>query len=132
MPFDHRWIDRCLYKRFTGPVTAEEFLLSVQLTQSDSRFPGLAFSVNDFTEATLPTLSDEQLLMFGAHGISAGFTNAGVDILVITDDPHATHMAERYARLAPFRLRVFASRQLAAAAEPLTMKLFEAAPPSRA
>ena len=119
MSFKHHWHAHILYKRFSGLVTAEEFMQSVQLVQSDSRFEQLRFSVNDFSAATLPPLTDEQLLTFAAFGLGAAHSK--VSIVVITGDGHAREMAERYGRLSPFALQVFASFEQAAAALPEVM-----------
>ncbi|MBY0466907.1 MAG: hypothetical protein K2W33_18370 [Burkholderiales bacterium] len=110
MPFEHTWGHRTLYKRFFGPTTVREFMLSVELTQGDARFDQLLFSVNDFTEATLPTLTKEDVTLFGALGIGAAFSNRKICIAVITSDPHAAAMALKYAEIAPFKLVVLGSR----------------------
>lgn len=110
MPFEHTWGHRTLYKRFFGPTTVREFMLSVELTQGDARFDQLLFSVNDFTEATLPTLTKEDVTLFGALGIGAAFSNRKICIAVVTSDPHAAAMALKYAEIAPFKLVVLGSR----------------------
>lgn len=110
MPFEHTWGNRTLYKRFFGPTTVREFMLSVELTQGDARFDQLLFSINDFTEATLPTLTKEDVTLFGALGIGAAFSNRKICIAVITSDPHAAAMALKYAEIAPFKLAVLGSR----------------------
>lgn len=110
MPFEHTWGHRTLYKRFFGPTTVREFMLSVELTQGDARFDQLLFSINDFTEATLPTLTKEDVTLFGALGIGAAFSNRKICIAVITSDPHAAAMALKYAEIAPFKLVVLGSR----------------------
>jgi L-2-hydroxyglutarate oxidase LhgO len=125
MSFEHHWHAKTLCKHFSGPVSAEEFMQSVQLVQSDSRFAQLQFSVNDFSAATLPPLTDEQLLTFAAFGIGA--THSKVSIVVITGDEQARQMAERYGRLAPFPLQVFATFEQAAAALPEVMAVCRAA-----
>lgn len=110
MPFEHVWRHRSIYKRFFGSVTAQEFLLSIKLTQGDARFDSLKYTLNDFTDATLPLLTREQIVAFAAPGIGAAYTNRNIQIVVITADPVAQAEARDYARLAPFPLHVFPNR----------------------
>jgi hypothetical protein len=111
LPFEHTWGHRTLYKRFFGPTTVREFMLSVELTQGDARFDQLMYSINDFSEATLPTLSKDDITLFGALGIGAAFSNRKICIAVVTSDPHAAAMALKYAEIAPFKLVVLSSRE---------------------
>jgi hypothetical protein len=121
MPFEHHWQANILYKHFLGEVTAEEFMQSIQMTQGDSRFDGLRYSVNDFSQAALPPITDEQLLTFAAFGIGAAYSNPRVVIVVITASEELSQAAERYARLAPFALQVFPSFAQASLALPEVM-----------
>lgn len=111
MPFEHTWGHRTLYKRFFGQTTVREFMLSIELTQGDARFDQLMYSINDFTEATLPTLTKENITLFGALGIGAAFSNRQICIAVVTSDPHAAAMALKYAEIAPFKLVVLGNRE---------------------
>lgn len=111
MPFEHHWRKRSLYKRFFGDTTPNDFMLSVELTHGDPRFDELRYTINDFTEATLPQLSQSEVMAFAAHGIGAAYSNAQIQIVVITQDLHAHEMALRYALVAPFKLKVFETRE---------------------
>jgi hypothetical protein len=111
MPFEHTWGHRSLYKRFFGQTTVQEFLQSVELTQGDARFDDLMYAINDFTEATLPRLSPENVTLFAAKGIGAAYSNPKIKIAVITADLHAQEMALKYATIAPFKLVLFNNRE---------------------
>ena len=110
MPFENRWGHRSVHKRFFGEMTVAEFVLSMELIQGDSRFDDLAYAINDFTEATLPPLTEADTQTFAAFGIGASFTNPKIKIGVVTADPLAKAMALKYAAVAPFELKIFSTR----------------------
>lgn len=110
MPFENRWGHRSVHKRFFGDMTVAEFVLSMELVQGDPRFDDLAFAINDFTEATLPPLTEADTQTFAAFGIGASYSNPKIKIAVITADPMAKTMALKYAAVAPFELKIFSTR----------------------
>ena len=91
-------------------MTVAEFALSMELIQGDPRFDDLIYAINDFTEATLPPLTEADAQTFAAFGIGASYTNPKIKIGVVTTDPLAKAMAFKYAAVAPFDLKVFATR----------------------
>jgi hypothetical protein len=113
MGLEIHWRRHSLYKRFVGHVTAQELIRSVELTHNDPRYDELSYSVNDFSDAELGLLNDEQFLAVAAATIGAGYSNHKLRIVLILSDPRALRLAGQFATLSPFETRVFPTRALA-------------------
>ena len=107
MPFENIWGHRSVYKRFFGQLTVAEFMRSVDLVQGDPRFDDLAYTLNDFTHATLPPLTEADVKTFAAFGLGASYTNPKIKIAVVTQHDTTRAMALRYAAASRFELQVF-------------------------
>lgn len=109
MPFENIWGHRSVLKRFFGQLTVAEFMRSVAQVQGDPRFDNLAYTLNDFTDATLPPLAEADVQTFAAFGLGASYTNPKIKIAVVTQHDTTRAMALRYAAASRFELQVFAT-----------------------
>ncbi|HEX5784953.1 MAG TPA: hypothetical protein VFY35_09525 [Burkholderiaceae bacterium] len=130
MGLETQWQRHFLYKRFVGHVTAQELIRSVELTHNDPRYDDLSYSVNDFSDAELGQLSDEQLMLVAAATIGAGYSNRKLRIVLILSDPRALRLAGQFAALSPFETHVFPDRAQANAWLPQAHQIRPDAPGS--
>jgi len=109
MPFENIWGYRSVHKRFFGQLSIQEFMHSVELIQGDERFDALRYAINDFTEAVLPLLTEENVKTFAAFGLGAAYTNPKIKVGVVSSNEVARAMAQRYAAASPFEVKIFAT-----------------------
>ncbi len=109
MSFQIRWGNRWVYKKFSGTVTADEFALSLQKTQSDPRFDGLAFTINDFLDVEAALVSGDDVRRFVALGLGAVLSNPELQTAVLTRNPELTALITHFVTGSPLKLEVFAS-----------------------
>ncbi len=76
---------RGVYKKFSGYVTAQEFLQSVIEFNEDPNFERFVFSINDFTEITGFSVGEKDLRTFAAHGLGAALTSEIFGALITND-----------------------------------------------
>ena len=88
MPFEIGWTEHEAHKRFSGQVSGEEYVRSVQDVRSDNRFPSLKVVINDFSEAT--TINIERMAMLYAASLTLAVRaeNPGLRVaFVVPHDP---------------------------------------------
>jgi hypothetical protein len=88
-----------LTKRFSGWVSGNDMLLSMQQSEADARFDSLRYVINDFLgidgvliEQFPPELIDE----IAATDMAAFTTNPNIRIAVVAVDPDVLALAQSY------------------------------------
>lgn len=80
------WEPDGVVKRFSGPVTSDEFVWSVKQSQSDSRFDETRYIINDFSQVTSNSISDRCLTEVAALNYGAYASNPNSRIVFVTLD----------------------------------------------
>jgi hypothetical protein len=99
------------YKKFSGHVTATEFMQSINELHGSANFDDLRFSINDFQSIQGFEISDLDVKKFAGFGKGAARTNPNVHIAVITSDERIKALVRIYATppLAPFPLAILSN-----------------------
>ena len=87
-----------IYKKFSGYLTAEEFLESMLRFYADPDFEHFVFSINDFSKLTGFSISEKDIRTFAAHRLGAAFT-AKIFVAVVASDPHLISTISGYQAL---------------------------------
>ena len=96
MAFELVWEPDGVLKRFSGTVSADEFLRSVKQIQGDSRFDDVRYVINDFSGAAADKLCEETLTELSAMQYGAYASNPNCRIAFVTTDQA---FAERVKRI---------------------------------
>jgi hypothetical protein len=94
MPAEIIWEERGVRRRYSGVVTATEFLESIFAVQRDPRFDSLAYSILDALDVTGTDVSDFDIKSVAAHSIGALNSNASVKVAILASDPALLAMAQ--------------------------------------
>jgi hypothetical protein len=94
MPAEIIWEERGVCRRYSGIVTATEFLESIFAVQRDPRFDSLAYSILDALEVTGTDVTDFDIKSVAAHSIGALNSNAAVKVAIVSSDPTVLAMAQ--------------------------------------
>lgn len=86
MPYDLVWEPEGVHKRFSGFVTARQFIQSVEQTQRDSRFDEIHYIINDLSEITGHELSEQVLTHLAAINYGAYASNPNCRIVYVTTE----------------------------------------------
>ncbi len=97
MAFELVWEPRGVYKRFYGYVTDTELMDSVVTIESDARFDGLRFVINDFLGVEGFAVSEDNILTISAIDNAASRTNPNIKIAVVATDQRVHDLANIYA-----------------------------------
>mgnify|MGYP006919656408 CR=1 FL=1 len=81
MPVEIIWEERGVCLRYSGVVTAAEFLESIFTVQSDPRFDALAYSVLDTLDVTGGDVSRVSIKSVAAHSLGALNSNASIKVV---------------------------------------------------
>ncbi len=84
-----------VYKKFSGYVSAGEFLESMFRIYEDPDFERFVFSINDFTEITSFSFDEKDMRTFTAHRLGAALT-ANIFVAFVTNDPHLVSSINGY------------------------------------
>lgn len=83
MPCQYEWERHCVVKRFSGYVSAEDFLSSVETVAADPRFDDLRLIINDFSQIQGHSIDADAYLMVAARRIGAVQTNPNFHVAFI-------------------------------------------------
>ncbi|KXB31638.1 hypothetical protein AT959_04545 [Dechloromonas denitrificans] len=86
MAYEVDWEPEGLLKRFSGFVSGREFIQAVEQTQADPRFDEAHYVINDFSEASGHSLSEETLTQISAINYGAHASNPNCRIVYVTTD----------------------------------------------
>jgi hypothetical protein len=107
MSYQISWEPRGVYKKFTGHVTASEFLSSITDLQSSWDFDRVQYSINDFLEVQSQSINLDDVLSYAAHGIAGVYFNARVKVAIVTSSPAICALIKHYQEMVRFELRLF-------------------------
>jgi hypothetical protein len=94
MPAEIIWDERGVCRRYSGVVTATEFLESIFAVQRDPRFDSLSYSILDAFDVTGTDVSDFDIKSVAAHSIGALNSNSTVKVAIGASDPALLAMAQ--------------------------------------
>ncbi len=101
---------RGVYKRFWGVVTAAEFEQAIAEVQNLPDFDRLRYTINDFSAVTAHDITPQDVTLFVAYGLGAQFSNAKVQLLIVTDQPSIIELVStNYAPRLDYPLSFFAT-----------------------
>lgn len=80
------WEPDGVLKRFSGQVTADEYVWSVTQAQSDARFDEMRYIINDFSAASASAVSERCLTEVAALNFGAHASNPNSRIVFVTSD----------------------------------------------
>lgn len=115
MAFEIIWESGGAYKRFFDHVTDDELMLSVQQIESDARFDGMRYVINDFLNVASFSISPARLRVIAAIDGAAALTNPHIRIAIVTRNPEIRALAEQYAEspLTVYPTRLFTTSEAA-------------------
>lgn len=100
-------------KRYYGEVTGDELLESVLQTEGDLRFDVYRYVINDFTDCTALSVSEDVLEEIAAIDKAAYHLNPRIGIAIVATHPQTVAAAEAYVN-SPLRLyptQIFSSME---------------------
>ena len=86
MAFTNLWEPGGVCTRFTGFVTAEEYVRSAEEICADARFDGLQFVIKDLLDITDHAIEPEACDPIAAIRYGARFTNPNIYLVLLTTD----------------------------------------------
>lgn len=111
MPYDLTWERHGVYKKFSGKVTAEEFMESSSIVYNDPRFDRLLYTINDFLDVTETSITKTDTVKICGYGIGSMFTNPRLIRATVARDRTIVDLLTFFKT--PFPLEVFASLEYA-------------------
>jgi len=121
MPYAITWHKRGAYKKFSGHITAAEFLESISVVNCHPDYDTFKFTANDFLAVSSYEVTADDVTLFAAHGLGAKVSNQHVVMAIITKDADITRIVQAlYAPLTEYDIGY--CENLAEAREWLTLK----------
>lgn len=91
------WKQNCLYRKFTGEITAEEILKSNFDMHAHPRFAKIKYLVNDFSEVTAAHMDEGHTQIFASTDDIISDTKGKLKIAIVTsNNPAHIELAEGY------------------------------------
>ena len=87
MPYTTAWEPHGVCSRFSGFVTAEEYVRSAEVICGDPRFEDLRFVIKDLAGVQDHSIHLDALEPIAAIRYGARFTNPNIRLIFITSDP---------------------------------------------
>ena len=111
MPYKNLREQSGVVQKFTGRLSAEEYLASVVEIVNDTNFELIRYVIADFSEVTETDLSKKEVTQVAALSKGAMFTNNGIKIAVVVIDPTLMDLAKAYKseRLASYPTEIFST-----------------------
>ncbi len=124
MPYAITWHKRGAYKKFSGHITAGEFLESISVVNCHPEYDTFRFTVNDFLDVASHDVTEDDVTLFAAHGLGAKVSNQNIVMAIVTTDAGVRRIIQAlYAPLTEYEIAY--CQNLAEAAEWLTMRIGE-------
>ena len=111
MPYSLNWEAQGVYKKFTGLVSGEELVRSVNEVANDARFSHAHYEVSDYLDADTSGLSQDALNEVRALRIGSFSRNLYIRVAIVTRDPEIQRriFSTIAARMALHQIRIFSS-----------------------
>lgn len=88
MAFELMWENKGIYRKFTGIVTAKEFLGAQDQVYNDPRFDSIKYVINDLKEAQLDTTFNEDMASLAlAKSYGGSLSNSKIKFAFVIQDP---------------------------------------------
>lgn len=113
MPCEIIWEPRGVWRRFSGRMSAEDLLQSIEAVHGDPRFDALRYSLNDFLDVTQSDIDPDTLVIGAARAIGATLSNNRLVMLMVVADPVIREKVRRFTGppLSSFRAEFFETRE---------------------
>ena len=93
MPYANVWEPRGVCTRFSGFVTAEEYVRSAEDICADPRFDALRFVIKDLLAMDGHAIDPHALEPIAAIRYGARYTNPNIYLILLTADPRLSELA---------------------------------------
>jgi hypothetical protein len=95
MAYENTWEQNGVVKRFTGFLTAAEFIKSAEDVGADPRFDNLRFVINDFLNVVGNDICEDTVKYIGAMHAGRAFTNPNIWVAFVATDRELGAITER-------------------------------------
>jgi hypothetical protein len=95
MAFENTWEQHGVVKRFTGFLTASEFIKSTEDVGAAPRFDNLSFVINDFMDVDGNDINADTVKYIGAMHAGRAFTNPNICVAFVATDRELAAITER-------------------------------------
>ena len=112
MPYKNTWEQHGVYRIFSGKITGQEVLQSVQEVESDNRFDNIRYVINNFLDVTEIGVSPKDIKIIAAIDTAAALTNPDIKIAQIATDPQIKALNILYSEVtgnSPYPTQVFSN-----------------------
>jgi len=94
MPFSNVWEPRGVCTRFSGFVSASEYIRSAEEICADPRFDQLRFVIKDLLTITGHSIDRDAFEPIAAIRYGARYTNPNIYVILLTTDPRLAPLAQ--------------------------------------
>lgn len=101
MSYELVWEPDGVVRRFSGVVSAREFIRSVEQVQGDPRYDEMRYVINDFSGVSSHTLSDDTFTELAVLHYGAHVSNPNCRVLFVTSDAVLLGMVSRILQRGP-------------------------------
>lgn len=98
MSYENVWETDGVYRKFSGKLTGDEILESVQLVEADSRFDSIRYVINDFLDVTEVDVSPQKIKTVAVIDSAATLSNPDIVLAQVTTNPKVEDVIARYAQ----------------------------------
>lgn len=100
MPYENKWSDYGVYRRFTGAVHTQHILKSNLELHEDPRFPKLFYIINDFSNISEVLIDDQNVSDIATVDALRSNENSGLKVaLLIANNDIQKALAENFCNL---------------------------------
>lgn len=97
MTFVIHWETHGVYRQYHGHIGGDELLTSVQRVESDARFDGLRYVINDCLGVLGIDIPDTTIHLLAAIDQAAALSNPNIRIAVVATDRQIQALSQLYA-----------------------------------
>lgn len=101
MAYEIVWEPEGVVRRFSGSVSAAEFINSVERVQGDPRYDDMHYVINDFSAVPSVSFSDETFTELAVLHYGAFVSNPNCRVVFVTTDNMLAGMAHRILQHGP-------------------------------
>jgi len=96
MPFEIVWEPHGLYKKYTGCVTGQDVIQSVEATMGDERFDELLYTLNDYLDVTGLDMGASAIDQVVAYALGAHVQRPKGRIAIAATHPLVIGMIQKF------------------------------------
>ncbi len=109
MPFDIFREEHGSYKKFSGFITAAEFLQSIFENQSHVDYAHLTYTINDFLGVRGHSIGHSNVALASLIGLKAKTVNPSIVVAVVSTDPDILDLVKIFSEKTNYKLECFSS-----------------------